>query len=79
MYVCLCKGVTDSQIKALVESGTRDLKSVQNNCKAGTQCGTCMCDLKKLLKETCLKLSPALPKNEQSSGNTQNGKTIRKI
>ena len=41
MYVCLCKGVTDSQIRAAVADGAATLKQVSRCLGVARQCGKC--------------------------------------
>ena len=39
MYVCLCKGITDTQIRAAVEEGASSLRDVRNTLGVTSQCG----------------------------------------
>jgi bacterioferritin-associated ferredoxin len=41
MYVCLCKGITDTQIRAAVEDGANSLRDVRNTLGVSSQCGKC--------------------------------------
>ena len=41
MYVCLCKGVTDSQIREAVADGVTDFRSLRQNLGLANQCGKC--------------------------------------
>ena len=41
MYVCLCKGITDTQIRAAVEEGASSLRDVRNALGVASQCGKC--------------------------------------
>ncbi len=41
MYVCLCKGVTDHQIRAEVHDGADTLRDVSRRLGVATQCGKC--------------------------------------
>lgn len=41
MYVCLCKQVTDSQIRAAIEDGASSLSEVRNTLGVASQCGKC--------------------------------------
>lgn len=43
MYVCICKGVSDHQIRRAVEEGARSWREVQQVTGCGTQCGKCGC------------------------------------
>lgn len=52
MIVCLCEAVSDRTIRAAVESGANTVGAIARHTRAGTQCGSCACDLAKLLKES---------------------------
>lgn len=52
MFVCLCNGVTDSQIIAAIKSGCDSLKKIQTCTKAMTQCCKCCESCKELLNST---------------------------
>ncbi len=52
MFVCLCHGVSDKKIKALIESGTKSIKELQDQCKAGANCGACLFQVKEIFDET---------------------------
>jgi bacterioferritin-associated ferredoxin len=41
MYVCICAGVTDTQVRSAVASGARSIEDVGEACAAGTGCGSC--------------------------------------
>ena len=41
MYVCLCKGITDHDIKRAVDSGARSFRQVSNATGVSSQCGKC--------------------------------------
>ena len=43
MYVCLCNGVTDTQITALLAEGEKGMRDLRQELKVGTQCGRCTC------------------------------------
>ena len=49
MYVCLCKGVTDGQVRAAAAAGARSVGDVSLACGAGTGCGGCHRLLARLL------------------------------
>lgn len=51
MYVCLCKGVTDKEIRRSVEDGARSWRDVQRETGCGTQCGKCACMGKGIARE----------------------------
>jgi bacterioferritin-associated ferredoxin len=52
MYVCLCKGITDSQIRDAVYEGANSLKDVRNQLGVAMQCGKCACIAKDVIKDT---------------------------
>jgi bacterioferritin-associated ferredoxin len=41
MYVCICQGVTDRQIREVVELGACSLQDVQSKLPVGMCCGSC--------------------------------------
>lgn len=42
MYVCLCKGITDSQLRAAIKDGGSEFKRLKQELAVGTQCGKCV-------------------------------------
>ena len=49
MYVCLCKGVTDDQVRDAVAAGARSVADLSLACEAGAGCGGCHRLLARLL------------------------------
>ena len=49
MYVCLCKGITDRQIRAAVEEGAANLQQVSHRLGVARQCGKCACLAKSVI------------------------------
>ena len=49
MYVCLCKGVTDAEVRAALAAGARDVTDLSRACEAGAGCGGCHRLLARLL------------------------------
>ncbi len=41
MYVCICKNVSDSQVRSAIEKGARTVEAVGRATRAGTCCGAC--------------------------------------
>ncbi len=41
MYVCICNGITDKQIRKAARSGVSDLGGLQMHLGVATNCGTC--------------------------------------
>jgi bacterioferritin-associated ferredoxin len=54
MYVCLCKGITDTQIREAVQQGAHSLKDVRNTLGVASQCGKCGVLTREILRETAL-------------------------
>lgn len=50
MYVCLCKGITDSQIRDAVNAGAESMRQVRDTLGVATQCGKCACDTRDIVK-----------------------------
>ncbi len=54
MYVCLCKGITDTQIRAAVEDGASSLREVRTTLGVASQCGKCGILTREIVRETLL-------------------------
>jgi bacterioferritin-associated ferredoxin len=52
MYVCLCQGVTDGQIRDAIYEGCCSYKDVRETLKVASQCGKCACLAKQVVRET---------------------------
>ncbi|CAA0092811.1 Bacterioferritin-associated ferredoxin [Halioglobus japonicus] len=52
MYVCLCKGITDSQIRAAIQDGANSFREVRNTLGVASQCGKCGILTREILRET---------------------------
>jgi bacterioferritin-associated ferredoxin len=53
MYICICKSVTDSQIRRCVrEKGIRNLRALRRETGACDQCGKCAPEARQLIMET---------------------------
>lgn len=52
MYVCLCKGITDTQIKdAIIENGFTRLSQLNKELGICGQCGKCAKETKRIMQE----------------------------
>lgn len=49
MYVCICKGITDSQIQQALEAGA-DYKDLREQLGVATDCGQCAGHCKEMVK-----------------------------
>lgn len=61
MYVCLCVGVTDGQIREAIYQGCCSYKEVRDTTQVGTQCGKCACLAKQVVRETLTELQVSQP------------------
>lgn len=49
MYVCICHGVTDTEISNVLDAGACTPSQVAADCKAGTGCGSCVRKIRALI------------------------------
>ena len=52
MYVCICKQVTERQIKEAVSNGACSLRDVQSQLGVATQCGECKHHARQCIRST---------------------------
>lgn len=52
MYVCVCRAVTDKQIKRAVEEGARSMRDLRERLGVCSACGKCGPCAKELLPPT---------------------------
>ncbi|MFG0832450.1 MULTISPECIES: bacterioferritin-associated ferredoxin [Aeromonas] len=50
MYVCLCRGITDTQIRQAVQAGKGELRQLKQELGLGSQCGKCLPMAKAIIK-----------------------------
>ncbi|MER2539362.1 MAG: (2Fe-2S)-binding protein [Azonexus sp.] len=58
MYLCICKTVTDRQVRQAVEQGLRTMGDLTGRFGVGIECGKCLDDVRVFL-ESCLSTLPA--------------------
>ena len=49
MIVCICKGVSDRKIHEEIRKGHKTLAQIRSGCRAGTDCGACVQQIRKML------------------------------
>ncbi|KRV50107.1 (2Fe-2S)-binding protein [Wenjunlia vitaminophila] len=49
MYVCLCFGVTEQQVRSQIEAGAESPRQIASACRAGTDCGGCVRRIQSML------------------------------
>ncbi|TDC63424.1 (2Fe-2S)-binding protein [Streptomyces hainanensis] len=42
MYVCSCFGITEQQVRERAAAGAATPRQLASECKAGTDCGSCV-------------------------------------
>lgn len=42
MYVCICNGVTDKQIRRAISRGARSVEALHDELGVASQCGGCL-------------------------------------
>jgi bacterioferritin-associated ferredoxin len=52
MYVCLCTGVTDGQIRDAINEGCCSYREVRQATGVASQCGKCACLAKEVVRDT---------------------------
>lgn len=51
MYVCVCKAITDRQIKAAIDDGANSLGQLRKALGVASQCGKCSVMTREILDE----------------------------
>lgn len=51
MVVCICKRVSDREIRRLVDEGAGSLADIRRATELGTQCGKCACEARRIVRE----------------------------
>ena len=57
MYVCICKGVTESALREAVYQGAGRMRDLKASLGVTEQCGLCACHAKEVLDQTLLQKS----------------------
>jgi bacterioferritin-associated ferredoxin len=52
MYVCICKGITDTQIRAAVQDGASSIREVRHSLGVASQCGKCGILAREIVRES---------------------------
>jgi bacterioferritin-associated ferredoxin len=61
MYVCICNGVTDHQIREAAASGVRSVAELTMRTGCGATCGTCLDTAAAILEASRAERSNAFP------------------
>ena len=52
MYICICKAVTDSDIRGAVKDGTTSMRGLRDRLGCSGQCGKCARQVRQLRDQT---------------------------
>ncbi|MEM1403702.1 MAG: bacterioferritin-associated ferredoxin [Pseudomonadota bacterium] len=52
MFVCVCNGITDKQIRSAVASGASSVQDLKDALGVASQCGTCFDYAEEIIAET---------------------------
>lgn len=51
MYICLCRSVSDRQVRSAIAQGARSLRDIARETGLGSCCGKCVPETRGLLAE----------------------------
>jgi bacterioferritin-associated ferredoxin len=52
VWVCHCRAVNDSKVRQVIAAGAEDEFDIGRECGAGTGCGSCHDELRRLCEES---------------------------
>jgi bacterioferritin-associated ferredoxin len=52
VILCLCEAVSDRVIREAVRDGADSVRAIACRTRAGTGCGACACDVRRVMRET---------------------------
>jgi bacterioferritin-associated ferredoxin len=52
MYVCICRAVTEREIRDAVELGADSMHALRDQLGVAAECGKCEPEIRRILKET---------------------------
>jgi len=51
MFVCVCRAVTEQEVKAAIDEGATTVQAVTSACCAGDDCGACHGTIRDMIEE----------------------------
>ncbi len=51
MFVCICRAVSSTEVRAVIAEGARTVKQVAEACGASRDCGKCVVHVRALLED----------------------------
>jgi bacterioferritin-associated ferredoxin len=61
MYICICHGITDTQIESAIDDGATTMKRLTSELNVGSQCGKCCQCTKRVLNKKLMQIAEAQP------------------
>jgi bacterioferritin-associated ferredoxin len=49
VIVCICRGICERRLEALVAAGARTVEQVEQLCGAGGDCGACLSEVERIV------------------------------
>jgi bacterioferritin-associated ferredoxin len=61
VIICLCEALSDRDIRQVIDKGHRTVRGVAEACGAGASCGSCTCDIRRMVHEQPEDPTPGAP------------------
>ena len=61
MIVCLCRGLSERDLRGLIAAGARCAEEISESCGAGADCGACLSMLDRLVDDVRGRAPGTLP------------------
>lgn len=61
MYVCICNGITEKQVRRAAKAGVRNLWGLQSELGVASNCGSCKQAAMDIVRDTHASLTRAEP------------------
>ena len=68
MILCLCEGASDRKLKTVARQGCATVRDLVMRTGAGSHCGQCKCDLKRIVDEVRAEADQAVRLSRCRSG-----------
>ena len=62
MYVCICRAVTEHQVKSAIDAGATTVEAVARACCAGDDCGACQGVIEGMIEDRWGAAAPGSPR-----------------
>jgi bacterioferritin-associated ferredoxin len=67
MFVCMCRAVTEAQIRTCIRAGATTLEELSERSRAGTGCGGCLDSVEMILEDDEVFTATELDSLQQSA------------